>query len=115
MATEQIILRVSEEAARAFRQATPEEHLRLETLVSLHLIGKLQPPRTLDGVIAEMSQRAQERGLTPELLEDLLRNAYPTVASLAGAAGSLQRPMPWDKMRDIAREDRHLESKTKQP
>jgi len=32
--------------------------------------------------------------------------AYPTVASLAGAAGSLKQPMSWDEMRDIAREDR---------
>jgi hypothetical protein len=31
---------------------------------------------------------------------------YPTVASLAGAAGSLSEPRSWDEMRDIAREDR---------
>ncbi|HLZ20812.1 MAG TPA: AbrB/MazE/SpoVT family DNA-binding domain-containing protein [Ktedonobacterales bacterium] len=39
---------------------------------------------------------------------------YPTVASLAGAGGSLKHPLSWDEMRDIAREDRHLESKIKQ-
>jgi flagellar biosynthesis/type III secretory pathway protein FliH len=39
MTTEEITLRVSPEAARAFRQASPEEQLRLETLVSLQLIG----------------------------------------------------------------------------
>jgi antitoxin PrlF len=30
---------------------------------------------------------------------------YPTVASLAGAAGSLPEPKSWKEMREIARED----------
>ena len=33
------------------------------------------------------------------------RVAYPTVASLRGAAGSLPRPMSWEQMSEIARED----------
>ena len=32
---------------------------------------------------------------------------YPTVASLRGAAGKLERPLSWEEMREIARED-HL-------
>ncbi len=32
---------------------------------------------------------------------------YPDVASLSGAAGSLRKPLPWEEMRDIAREDHH--------
>ena len=31
---------------------------------------------------------------------------YPTIESLAGAAGSLPKPMSWHEMREIAREDR---------
>jgi AbrB family looped-hinge helix DNA binding protein len=31
---------------------------------------------------------------------------YSTIASLAGAAGSLREPHSWDEMREIAREDR---------
>lgn len=31
---------------------------------------------------------------------------YPTVSSLAGAAGSLERSLSWEEMREIAREDR---------
>lgn len=31
--------------------------------------------------------------------------AYPTVASLVGAAGSLPEPKSWEEMREIARED----------
>lgn len=30
---------------------------------------------------------------------------FPTIASLAGAAGSLKQPLSWHEMRDIARED----------
>lgn len=32
---------------------------------------------------------------------------FPTIASLAGIAGSLERPFSWREMREIARED-HL-------
>jgi hypothetical protein len=74
MATEEIMLRVSPEAARAFREASRQEQLKLEALVSLQLLGKLQPRRGLNEVIEEMSQLAQERGLTPEILETLLHD-----------------------------------------
>ena len=30
---------------------------------------------------------------------------YPTIASLAGAAGSLKQPKTWKEMRELARED----------
>jgi hypothetical protein len=73
MATEEITLRVSPEAAQAYRRATPQEQLKLEALVNLQLLGQLQPRRTLDAIIADMSLQAQERGLTPEVLADLLR------------------------------------------
>ena len=72
MATEEITLRVSTEAAQAYRDATPQEQLKLEALVSLQLLGQLQPRRSLDAIIADMSQQAQARGLTPESLDELL-------------------------------------------
>jgi AbrB family looped-hinge helix DNA binding protein len=31
---------------------------------------------------------------------------YPDIASLRGAAGSLDSPVPWPQMREIAQEDR---------
>jgi hypothetical protein len=74
MATEEITLRVSPEAAQAYRRATPQEQLKLEALVNLQLLGQLQPRRTLDAIISDMSLQAQERGLTPEALADLLRD-----------------------------------------
>ena len=74
MATEDITLRVSPEAAEAYRKATPQERLKLEALVTLQLLGQLQPRRSLDEVMADMSEQAQQRGLTPEVLEELLRD-----------------------------------------
>ncbi len=35
---------------------------------------------------------------------------YPDIASLRGAAGSLERPLTWQEVREIARED-HLREK----
>jgi len=37
---------------------------------------------------------------------------YPSVASLTGAAGSLDAPLSWEEMRTIARED-HLQGKAR--
>jgi hypothetical protein len=75
MVAEEITLRVSAEAARAFREASPQDRLKLEALVSLQLLGELQPRRSLDAIIKDMSEQANERGLTPEVLEELLRDA----------------------------------------
>lgn len=44
--------------------------------------------------------------LTEEGSVELRAPDYPTVASLVGAAGSLEQAMSWEAMRDIVREDR---------
>lgn len=31
---------------------------------------------------------------------------YPTIQSLRGAAGSLKKPVPWNQLRDLARQER---------
>lgn len=36
---------------------------------------------------------------------------YPTVASLRGAAGSLERSLTWHELRDIARQDRYADQR----
>jgi len=40
---------------------------------------------------------------------------YPTIESLAGAAGSLDKPLSWDEMRRIAIEDHLAEKYAKKP
>ena len=39
---------------------------------------------------------------------------YPSVAALAGAAGSLDHPLSWDEMRRIAYEDRLAEQRAEE-
>ena len=39
---------------------------------------------------------------------------YPDIASLRGAAGSLEKPLSWPEMRQIGRED-HLQPEEPQP
>ena len=46
--------------------------------------------------------------LQPEGTVAVKTPKYPTIASLAGAAGTLKKPLPWKEMEHIAHED-HVE------
>lgn len=71
-ATEQININVSPAAARNFRNASPEERHKLELKVTLLLLGTSQRRQPLEELAREASRIAQERGLTPEILEEIL-------------------------------------------
>ena len=51
---------------------------------------------------AHRAKRTRAAGKEPAL-------KYPTIASLAGAAGSLPRPLSWQEIHEIAWEDHVLE------
>jgi hypothetical protein len=72
VATEPITIHVDAEAARAFNQASPEERRKLELLLNLRLLDVTKPGVSLRETMREISARAQERGLTPEILQDIL-------------------------------------------
>lgn len=72
MATQTITMHVSSEAARVYNTATAEQQRKIEALLSLKLTEVAQSTRPLEDIMREMSQKAQERGLTPEILETLL-------------------------------------------
>lgn len=72
MSTRTISLRVSDEAARAYETASEPERRRIEALVTIQLAGSRRPSRSLEEVMGEISRRAQERGLTPEILGEIL-------------------------------------------
>ena len=72
MATQTITIRVSPEAARAYNDSTAEQRRKLEALLSLKLTEVVQSTRPLEEIMSEISQKAQARGLTPEILESLL-------------------------------------------
>ena len=75
MATEPITIEVDEAAARVFKNASPEERRTLEALVSLQLLEASTPRQSLGELMDIISQRAQERGLTEEILQEILKEA----------------------------------------
>ena len=68
---ETITILVDSEIKTAFEQATPETLQKLTMLLKL-LFKDKQKEQTLTEVMAEISDKAQARGLTPEILEFIL-------------------------------------------
>jgi hypothetical protein len=72
MSVEEITIRVDPDAARAYREVSEEERRRLDWLLNLRLREAMQPGRPLAEVMRDISRKAQERGLTPEILRTIL-------------------------------------------
>ena len=72
METRPITVHVNLEAARIFETAPEEQRRKIEALLSLKLTQTIREKRTLEEVMSDISQKAQERGLTPEILESIL-------------------------------------------
>lgn len=72
METRTIRIRVSARAARVYEAASAAERRTLDALLDLRLSEAAAPRRPLEDVMDEMSRQAQARGLTPDLLDDLL-------------------------------------------
>jgi hypothetical protein len=75
MATEPVTLEIDEAAARVFKNASPEQRRQLEALVSLHLLEAATSRQSLRELMDSVSQHAQERGLTEEILQEILAEA----------------------------------------
>jgi hypothetical protein len=69
MQTEEITIHVDPAAAQAYRAASAQKRKKLDLLLSLRLQDALRPSGTLTDLMTEISRKAQERGLTPEILE----------------------------------------------
>lgn len=75
MATATITIQVDAEAAKAFTEASPEEQRKIQLLLSLRLQDLTAAQgKPLKTVMDEIGTRAEARGLTPEILESLLRD-----------------------------------------
>jgi hypothetical protein len=72
MQTEEITIRVDADAAKAYRAADDEERRKFDLLLNLRLHDALNPAGSLKGLMQDISRKAQERGLTPEILESIL-------------------------------------------
>lgn len=65
---------IADSLARIYENASDEEKQKAQWLVELVLQDLLLPrSESLIDVVKEISQRAAERGMTPEILEELLR------------------------------------------
>jgi hypothetical protein len=73
METREITIRVDAEAAKAYAAASPEERKKIDLLLSLRLSQVTGPSAPLEQVMREISESAQERGLTEERLSEILR------------------------------------------
>jgi len=74
MVTEPITLQIEVDAARAFRSASSVEQEKLQTLMSVLLreyakVDAASLKKTMD----EIGEQARGKGLTPELLDSILK------------------------------------------
>lgn len=74
MTTTTITIPLDAETAKIYTEAPAEIRRKLQLLLGLWLREFTVSPRSLQSIMNEISQKAQERGLTPEILESL-RNA----------------------------------------
>ena len=72
MKTVTVRIPLESETARIYTEATAETQKKLRLLLGLWLREFAISPRSLQSIMDEISQKAQERGLTPEVLASLL-------------------------------------------
>jgi len=75
MTTEAITIRVDPQLARLFKAASAEQQRKLELLLNLRLLEAFDTTETLEELMRRMSRTAQARGLTPEMLRDILHDS----------------------------------------
>ena len=74
METTPITIEVDSDAARIYAAATPEQQWKMQEMLSLRLQAITDSPASaLRESIDQISREAQANGLTPEILESILR------------------------------------------
>jgi hypothetical protein len=64
------------EAVKAYQDAPPADQKKMRALLSLWLTDVAKAgPVTLKQIMSDVSEKARARGLTPEILERLLKEA----------------------------------------
>jgi hypothetical protein len=72
MSVEPITIQVETQAAEAYRALSEQDRRKVDLLLSLRLRDVTQSSRSLQEVLRDASRKAQERGLTPEILKSIL-------------------------------------------
>ena len=67
-----INIKLDNETARIYQKAPLADKKKMQLLLSLWLREFEKPSVTLEKLMDDISRKAQERGLTPELLESIL-------------------------------------------
>ena len=71
-AMETIAVKVTPQAAKAFRSASDAERRKMELLLSLRLLDVAESSQSLEDVMRQISKSAQARGLTEKELQEIL-------------------------------------------
>ncbi len=72
METRTITVRVDAEIADAYEASSEPDRRKIDLLINLKLKEVVKKVRPLEEVMEEISRKAQERGLTPEILDAIL-------------------------------------------
>jgi len=73
MMTETITLEIDSEAAQAFKSVSPDERGKLQVLLGIWLKEYAKADNvSLKETMTGISKKAQNRGLTPEILKSIL-------------------------------------------
>jgi hypothetical protein len=72
MAMQEITIRVEPSAAAIYLGASEQDRRKLDALLSLRLTEAARQSRSLREVIRDASEEAQAKGLTPEILREIL-------------------------------------------
>jgi hypothetical protein len=76
MAISRITIPLDPKTAKAYRGALPAEKKKMQALVRLWLRDlAAEKPATLTHILDEVSEQAVQRGLTPKILDALLKGA----------------------------------------
>ncbi|MCA6522116.1 MAG: hypothetical protein ACK6CP_01535 [Pseudanabaena sp.] len=70
---ETITINVDSEVAKAYREAQVNKQQQLSTMIKLFFQPDLAN-KTLSQVMAEIADKAEKRGLTPEILQSILED-----------------------------------------
>lgn len=70
--TDQITVSVDPDVASAYRLASDADRRKLDLLVNLRLRDATRSKSSLKRIMADISRKAHERGLTPDVLKSIL-------------------------------------------
>ncbi len=71
---EPITIQVDADVAKAYREADPAERQKIQTLVN-NWLKQTMKKQSLDEIISEMQNQAAAKGLTQDILDEILKDA----------------------------------------